>query len=274
MDTRQYMSISAFSRLSGVSRKALIFYDNIGLFRPAHVGENGYRYYHYHQVDTITVIQSLKELGMSLEEIKRHLEKRTPESSIRLFQRQSEIMREKIGRLQQVTSMIDYRIRRTRRALALDPDAIELVQWEARPILLGEPILCREQQLTEDMWTRFFDLCDQREIPYGIPVGYLIDRDSLLAGQCDVISRLFVQTSDPEVATAEIPGGTYLVGYRRGYYGETAPLYRRLLDHIESAGLRVAGHAYEEYLLDEISTSEPDEYLAQVAIQVETQKTA
>ena len=66
----KYLSISDFSRLSSVSRKALIYYDRIGLFKPDFVKENGYRYYSHHQIETITVINTLSGSGMSLEQIK------------------------------------------------------------------------------------------------------------------------------------------------------------------------------------------------------------
>jgi DNA-binding transcriptional MerR regulator len=273
MDTHQYMSISAFSRLSGVSRKALIFYDSIGLFRPAHVGENGYRYYHHLQLDTITVIQSLKELGMSLDEIKRYLGHRTPEGSLQLFRRQRQAIREKMERLERLSGVIEYRIQRIQRALTLDADAIELVHREAAPIFISASIRCPERQITDEMWIRFFDECDLREIPYGLPVGYCIDRDSLSAGNYDIISHFFIQTGDSEKATAQIPGGTYLVGYLRGYHRRGPALYERLLAYAGRAGLQVTGDAYEELLLDEISASDPQEYLAQVSIQVTPRET-
>ena len=269
MDKHQYMTISDFSRLSGVSRKALIFYDNIGLFRPAHVAENGYRYYHHLQLDTITVIQSLKELGMPLEEIRLHLECRTPERTIQLLQRQHQAILDKICQLQRLSDLVEYRIRRTRQALALDVDAIQLIRREPVPVLISEPVRCPEPQISYETWVRFFAACDENNIPYAVPIGYRIHSDSLRAGQYEVIDRLFIQSGNTQKATAVIPGGTYLVGYLRGYTETTVPLYRRLLAYAEAQGLRLAGHAYQEPLLDEISTSDPGDYLIQTAIRVE-----
>ena len=66
-----YLSISQFSKIAEVSRKALIFYDNIGLFSPDVTDSNGYRYYSHEQIYIISVINTLKELGMPLSEIPR-----------------------------------------------------------------------------------------------------------------------------------------------------------------------------------------------------------
>ena len=65
-----YLTISEFSKISEISRKALIFYDNIGLFSPEYTAPNGYRYYSHEQIYVISVITLLKELGMPLSEIK------------------------------------------------------------------------------------------------------------------------------------------------------------------------------------------------------------
>ena len=63
-------TIGAFSRLCGVSSKALRAYDAIGLFRPAWVdAESGYRRYSPAQLPEIRRIAALRSMGMSLPEI-------------------------------------------------------------------------------------------------------------------------------------------------------------------------------------------------------------
>jgi len=39
------LTVSDVARVSGVSVRMLYHYDRIGLLKPAHIGENGYRYY-------------------------------------------------------------------------------------------------------------------------------------------------------------------------------------------------------------------------------------
>jgi DNA-binding transcriptional MerR regulator/effector-binding domain-containing protein len=63
-------TIGAFSRLCGVSSKALRAYDALGLFRPAWVdAESGYRRYSPAQLPEIRRIAALRSMGMSLPEI-------------------------------------------------------------------------------------------------------------------------------------------------------------------------------------------------------------
>jgi DNA-binding transcriptional MerR regulator len=63
--------IGEFSRLARVTVKALRFYDETGLLEPIHVDEqSGYRYYSADQLKRLYRILALKELGLSLEQIR------------------------------------------------------------------------------------------------------------------------------------------------------------------------------------------------------------
>ena len=48
-------SIQELSRLSGVTTRALRWYDQIGLLKPGRVAENGYRYYGEAEVDQMCI---------------------------------------------------------------------------------------------------------------------------------------------------------------------------------------------------------------------------
>lgn len=63
--------IGEFSDLSGVSAKTLRFYDQIGLLRPASVNpRTGYRHYRPQQLEELASILALKNLGVSLGDVR------------------------------------------------------------------------------------------------------------------------------------------------------------------------------------------------------------
>jgi DNA-binding transcriptional MerR regulator len=71
MTTPEYLTITAFARICGVSAKTLRFYGDIGLFRPAFVEpRTRYRFYSPEQLRDFAQIQSLRECGASLAEIR------------------------------------------------------------------------------------------------------------------------------------------------------------------------------------------------------------
>lgn len=67
--------IGDFAKLSSVSIKALHYYDEVGALKPVYVDcSTGYRYYTFEQLPRLHRILALKDLGFSLEQIKRLLD--------------------------------------------------------------------------------------------------------------------------------------------------------------------------------------------------------
>ena len=64
--------IGDFSILSNVTIKTLRYYDTIDLFKPKIIDKfTGYRYYSDEQLEDFSLILKYKDLGFSLEEIKK-----------------------------------------------------------------------------------------------------------------------------------------------------------------------------------------------------------
>lgn len=67
-------TIGEFSTLAQVSKRLLRYYDEIGLLKPIHTDPStGYRYYSAEQMAHLNRILVLKELGLSLDQIRRML---------------------------------------------------------------------------------------------------------------------------------------------------------------------------------------------------------
>ncbi len=76
--------IGDFSRLSLVSVKALRYYDELGLLKPARVDDGtGYRYYSTSQLTRLNRILVMKDMGLSLEQISLLLDQEPTPDQIR-----------------------------------------------------------------------------------------------------------------------------------------------------------------------------------------------
>ncbi|WP_207706118.1 helix-turn-helix domain-containing protein [Mediterraneibacter gnavus] len=89
------LSIGEFSKICKVSTKTLRYYDEIGLINPSKINqENGYRYYSIEQLETMLLINRLKQYNFSLEEIKAIItseEIPNEKLSIELYKKKSEL---------------------------------------------------------------------------------------------------------------------------------------------------------------------------------------
>jgi DNA-binding transcriptional MerR regulator len=107
------LRIGEFSRLTQVTIKALRYYDDMGLLKPAAIDKfTGYRYYTVEQIPRIHRIVAFKELGLSLEQIAGLLDEEGSSERMRetLRQQQAEI-RQRISDEQARLAQIEFRLR-------------------------------------------------------------------------------------------------------------------------------------------------------------------
>ena len=62
-------TVSEVAAMAGVSVRTMHHYHEVGLLRPAHVGENSYRYYGREELLRLQRILIHRELGLPLAEI-------------------------------------------------------------------------------------------------------------------------------------------------------------------------------------------------------------
>lgn len=67
---KRYWKVGDLSKITGLTVRTLRFYNQIGLFSPSGQTESGHRLYDESDLSLLQQILSLKELGLSLEEIK------------------------------------------------------------------------------------------------------------------------------------------------------------------------------------------------------------
>ena len=76
--------IGEFSKITHVPGSQLRYYDEIGLLAPAKINDlTGYRYYSAQQIPELSRILALKDLGLSLDQIKRMIQDDVPVEEIR-----------------------------------------------------------------------------------------------------------------------------------------------------------------------------------------------
>lgn len=106
------LKISEFARLAKTTRRTLIFYDEKGIFSPAKVSSNGYRYYKPDQLYQFELISGLRDLGLSLSDIQLIMSSNGEQLNqyLEFYQRKNQ---EQIRHLQLLDRMLELRKNRT-----------------------------------------------------------------------------------------------------------------------------------------------------------------
>lgn len=262
-----YLTIGEMARLHYINKKTLLFYDQAGLFSPAVVGENGYRYYSYSQCMLLEKILFLRRLGVPVEDIRRQLKTAGAADTLEFLSEQREKNREHIRILREYDRILGQKEEELREALSLCPEKIEVKEMPERKYIVSGPSEGDGEAL------RFFSDALSRageEHLYYYSFGSILDREDLLAGKIEY-SRYFVlyRTGMKRVRPTLRPAGTYLVAYRQSGGDSAERAYERIREYAGDNGLTLCGDAFERRLIDEFNTSAPEEILVEITIPVE-----
>ena len=268
MDDAHFMSIKQFAKFTGVSQTTLRYYDEIGLLPAASRGEsNNYRMYEPSQRKILNFINVLIDLGISLTEIKEKKEARTPESLLNLLSQQEIILDRQLHDLRTAYSIIHAYRRNIQNGLLGDENRIALEMLEEAHFILGPANVFKEGEgdLFGDPYTRFCEEAKDYRINLRYPIGgYHYDMESFSAapGQPDKYFSL-----DP-IGNCTRESGQYLTAYKRGDHSGYGDLPEKMAAYARERGLYPTGPVYTMFLLDEISTRDPEQYLLHIAVSV------
>lgn len=269
-DARQLYTIGDFAKAHGIHKKTLMWYDEIGLFRPAVVGENGYRYYSFLQSATLGTILMLRELHMSIPDIRAWMADRSPERLSQLMAEKSAEIEETMAHLRELQEALNRQRLSLEQLQTVDPEAMGLVTVEpqrlallqtSRTATMEEDVQTSQQAVTEHGLRRL----------YGIDYGAMISVERLQARDFWGYTAIFLQCPDAAAVPRQHirPGGTYLRAYCRGYWEQVPATYERMLAYAKDQGIVLRGHAYETVINETVSAS-PEDYLTRIDIQVAT----
>lgn len=264
------LKISEFARLSGISRKALIFYDEIDLLKPKKIEENGYRYYTYQQVYLVSIIDALKELGMPLKEIKEYIQSRTPDEMLRVFEEQQAILEKKLDRLHSIRHMISTRIQLTKKAKEISLRDMQVISCPEEIFFASEPCALTDIDGYEKAAIDFYEEFEKNEMTYGYPFGTMLSKENLENKEWELPHRFFFRQLPEKITVSRYtkPAGFYLTAYCRTGYNTPVTIYQKMADYIEKNSLQIAGCSYEEFLLDEVCVKDSNAYILQISIQI------
>lgn len=258
------MTIGRFSRVSRLSIKALRYYDDAGLLKPARVdASTGYRYYSYAQANTAEVIRVLRSLEVPLDEVRAVLE--APERAAVVFEQHEARLQGQLDRhtrmlgflrrlIQQEEDPMSYDI--TLKEVPAQHAAVLRLQVTAATIgqavgqgyaVLGEAIGRSGAGFAGPPFLVMTDLVDEESsgaIELGFPV-------------------LAPFTAEGEVKGEELPAMLVAATVHKGPYDESARAYAAVESWLQEHGHTSAGAPREVYL-NSPEDVPPAEYLTEI----------
>lgn len=100
------ITVNEIAKLTGISKRTIRYYDQIGLLTPAEINESGYRLYDNESLKTLRQILFFKELDFSLKDIKSILNSKNFNEKVAL-ERHKKLLLLKIDNLNNIVNIIN-----------------------------------------------------------------------------------------------------------------------------------------------------------------------
>ncbi|MED3561939.1 MerR family transcriptional regulator [Bacillus xiapuensis] len=115
-------TVQKLGKLAGISTRTLRYYDEIGILKPARINSSGYRIYGEMEVDRLQQILFFRELGVSLDNIKKIVTEPSFDAE--------KALREHREKLLEKRSQLDVLIANVEKTIALTEGRIEMSDQE------------------------------------------------------------------------------------------------------------------------------------------------
>jgi DNA-binding transcriptional MerR regulator len=266
------LPIGRFARLAGLTVRAVRFYGELGLLRPARVDERtGYRLYAPAQLDDAEAIKRLRSLDLSLEEIGELLPLDDALALRERLVRHRARMLERAAESERILADLD-RLIEGKEPLVPDADVLYELCVEAYP---EYPVLSIRDRVGADdvkraipaaykeLFAYLAELGEEAVEPWTITICPFADDEGFADLQNAVVTRAALPGRG-RIESGSLPAVTALTLTARGPYERLGLAYRALQHWLEEHGVTPTGPPREIYVTDPEETS-PEETVTVVA---------
>ena len=258
-------SIGDISKIFNISIQTVRFYEKIGLFIPADKSEDtGYRYYTWNQFERLRLILHLKDLGLSLKDIKHQLDNQRGAEYLKLLEKHSALLNCRIQSDTQLKRHIDLKIESMKLASDMPQNKTLFMPFAETKILKYNcAAICFHEHERA-----FVSLLRDYRLRTGISrIGQLFSPDALenedgmlICTGLFVTEDMFTDETESQAGDAitTIPKGTYAVIYYRRPTEDTLPYIYQLLDEVERHSFVPCGDIYRTITSD-VGRDQPEE---------------
>jgi DNA-binding transcriptional MerR regulator/effector-binding domain-containing protein len=264
-------SIGEFSRITGLTIKALRFYHDEGLLAPSFVDpQTGYRYYDQRQIEAARVIALLRGLELPLAQIKEILQNRGDDQDVlQVIERHKSAIEEKVRHLRKVARSLDRFIWEERQAKVMAQGNFDVQEKTLDPLLIGG---VRMKGAYSDCGEGFSRI-GRKLGRYICGKPFLLHYDTEYKEEDADFEACFPITREKTVEGVSIrrlDGGRCLSLLHKGPYDDLGRSYERILQYMKDKGYRPVMPTREVYIKGPglIFKGNPKNYLTEIQIPI------
>ncbi|MDO4488430.1 MAG: MerR family transcriptional regulator [Eubacteriales bacterium] len=266
-DSGYLYKIGMFAAMNRVTVKALRFYEEEGILKPAKIDhETGYRYYRLNQIAVLHQIAALKQAGFSLEEIAR-INKGEDEEAI-LLKKKADILG-KIAELTKQVAVLDGYLAKKKTSLQAPVLIKEVPECT---VAYMETRLESYDSLFEKM-PQMGELMERAECVCSLPeycfTNYLESgekEEDILVEICEAVTEC--KENEGDLRFKKMPKCQVASVFHKGSYNTLATSYESVLKYVEENGYEIAGAIRESYIDGVWNKEDEKDWLTEIQVPI------
>lgn len=270
---RYVLSISELAKLKNTTAETLRHYDRIDLLKPDYVTKSGRRLYSIRQYERLGTILELREIGMSLNEIKEYFNNRSVQKSTVMLKKYQEQFEKKLEEMIQLNKILKQKLEFLESFS--DLSEMETVFEEYFPerymVTLGKESGDREEHAMA--FTRLENYIQERvPIIASDRVGVFADERLLIPNE-KMIPAVPMLLVSPEHAEEnymqKIPAGNYVcMYYKNGVLEKYDSSFEKVKAYIRNKNYKICGNILQIYKIDVTLSDNREETVMELQIPV------
>ncbi|WP_300351543.1 MerR family transcriptional regulator [Clostridium sp.] len=269
------LTVGEFAKLKNITAETLRYYDRVGLFKPETIDENtGYRYYSIRQYEKLGTILELRQLGMSIDEIKKYFDNRNLNQSITLLKEKYEELKEKIKELEALEKSTKEKIKHLEFVSKVnESDEIIIKEIEERYIITFDRVGRNDVELS------YLCLGLENELNEIAPIVGTNRYGAIIEPSCndeDINTcksfKVFIFLKSKENINKEklkiIKGGKYVCMYYKGIIYDVKQKLDKMFEFINKNGYEICGDIIQIIQIDISVTDRSEEELFEIQIPI------
>ena len=267
---KDYYKIGEISKIYGIGRDSLMYYEDIGILKPFR-DKNGYRMYKLSDIWRLNLIKELRSLNFPMKKIKEYLDDRNIESTKEILNKEIILIDEKIEELLSYKQNIMKRLDTINDELRnLKLYEIDLVYINKRKALELNANITKDeefdfliQKLQKDYENRFTILGNNN-------IGSSFCLDKIKQGIYNEFKSVFCFLEDEEeIYNIIFNEGYYLTLTYKGEYKNNKHHINKMFKYIEEKGYKIISDPIEIYKIDIHETEDINEFVTEIQIPVD-----
>lgn len=273
MGDKEYFSVGEVSKICNISKKALRFYDKIGLISPDKVSqENNYRFYNRNTLLSVPIIKYYKQMGFRLEEMRAFLEGGTYSMLEKTFRQKIDDLKEMESEIfKMYTSVKDWHDLILEAEMVIENDVREV----SVKYLDASNLCSMEQEFNYNYmesiinidWTNYIESIDN-EVTGPVIINFPSFQERM-EGKCEkvrILQKTILDCQDNQIMKF---GGYMAVScYHIGAHETIDATYQKIREWTDAHGYKCDEESYERYVTDYWTTRNVDQFVTEVIIRV------